>query len=88
MESLTHGRLSRRSFLKLSAATATLSTLAACVPAGVAPSGGTGSNPGTEPIVINHMSRADFEAQRLAIETWNQENPGVQIKMDEVVGDT
>jgi multiple sugar transport system substrate-binding protein len=34
------------------------------------------------------MSRHDFEAQRLAIEAWNKENPGVQIKMDEVVGDT
>jgi multiple sugar transport system substrate-binding protein len=37
--------------------------------------------------VLNHMARHDFEAQRGAVEEWNQTHE-TQVKMDEVVGDT
>jgi multiple sugar transport system substrate-binding protein len=41
-----------------------------------------------EPVIINYMTRAQFEAGRLAVEEWNEAHPDIQIKADEVVGDT
>ncbi|MHB0856785.1 MAG: ABC transporter substrate-binding protein [Anaerolineae bacterium] len=41
-----------------------------------------------EPVTLNFMSRHDFDSQRLAVADWNEAHPEIQVKIDEVVGDT
>lgn len=85
-------RLTRRDVLKLGAATMVTSLLAACAPPAAAPAAApSGEQPAPaskEPTILNHMARHDFEAQRGAVKEWNETHPEVQVKMDEVVGDT
>lgn len=102
MAEMEHKKLSRRGFLHASALTFS-GVLTACTTQQPAPvekeivketvvvvaTAEPSAVPAIrEPIVLNHMSRHDFEAQRLAVKAWNDSHPDVTIKMDEVVGDT
>lgn len=81
-------RLTRRNFLRSTAAAGAGLMVVACAPAGVAPGGSaeSGSAPVADATVIRFMSRAGAEnnvqAQKTLDEDFRSENPDIQVQVE------
>ena len=86
---MDHQRLSRRSFLQLTASTVAISALAACAAPMAAPAGDEGSSADAEALTLSFLNRGgqfieDVMGQQMDL--YRQSNPGVNFEINAVAG--
>ncbi|MEM7534541.1 MAG: sugar ABC transporter substrate-binding protein [Chloroflexota bacterium] len=78
-------KLSRRSFLQLTGATASLALLAACAPvAAPADGGGEGGDVAAEPITIRYGRHDPADGVMMTVDTFHEEYSGIMVEVEQI----